>query len=176
MLYKEACAVQKLFTVDEETRHAFRRPPRVEDLIAELENKARFDSGELELTRGRIRLGKTRWWRNGEPIAYIGISVVNRAPLTPYELKYVWHNKGPRFVDGIFVRRLVVNKPDRSSGYGAILLEELKTFARQLCKRIYLDTKADNLPMRKLAMKAGGFPNMFWHTPNHTLMVRYIWT
>ncbi len=174
-LYDAACAAQKLFTTDRETRSTFGGMPYFDDLLTEIDNREEFARGEPLPKRRRIRLGQLLREKNGQPLAYIGYSVVDRAPLIPYELKYVWGGKGPTFADGLFVRRLVVRKDMRGRGYGAHMLRQAHALAHELGKRTYLDTKAGNAPMRALARSLGGMENMFWHTPSDTLMVRYIW-
>ena len=174
----QAGKIRKLFMADQATRRAFGGPPYSEDIFAELNNAHWFHAGKLNInTRGRIRLGDALWYLGGEshPLGYIGITLVNKARPTAYEQKYVWGGKAPALIDGIFVRRLVVDIKERGRGHGARLLNEELRRARELGKRLYCDTKADNIAMRKLAQSLGGAENMFWSTPNNTLMVRYIW-
>lgn len=177
-----ACAVRKLFTEDQETRRAFGGPPYTEDLVAELLNGRRFYGKILDMERKRIRLGHAIY-SSGEnaiagtdPLAYIGISIVNQAPVLAYERKHVWGNRHPQTVDGIFIRRLVVRKNARRNGHARSLLKETLALANKLKKRLYCDTKSNNIAMRELAESVGGKANMFWLTPSKTLMVRYIWT
>jgi GNAT superfamily N-acetyltransferase len=176
----EAVAVRELFTEDQETRLAFGGPPYTEDLLTELRNQRSLEKGDLDMDRKRIRLGRALYVakkgvQRAGPLAYIGVTLVSRARPLPYECTYVWQNRAPEYVDGVFVRRLVVKKSARGNGYGALLVEEAKALARKEGERLYLDTKADNQSMRRLAQKCGGAPNMFWRTPSGVLMVRYIW-
>ena len=123
----------------------------------------------------RIRLTTIEQDKNGGTIGYIEISVVSRASPTQYEQRYVWSGHAPVFIDGIFVRRLVVDKACRGKGHGKTLFRRALNRASEMGKHLYCDTKSDNAAMRELARSLGGKENMFWHTPSGTLMVRYIW-
>jgi len=173
--YDEAVKIRALFCVDQSTRRAVGGPPYTEDILKELDNRVNFDAGLLDTARQRIRLGKAIYSQNGELVAYLGVTVVHQASLLPYDRTYVWGGKGPLCDDGVFIRRFIVKNTERRNGYGILLLKEARNLSEKFAKHLYADTKADNIPMCQLAVKAGGSPNMFWFTPKGTLMVRYIW-
>lgn len=131
----------------------------------------------IALVAKRRRISASRGLRDerGRTAARVLISIVTQAKPSPYERIYIWRKKGPPAIDGVFVRRFVVEKHLRRKGHGTRLMNEVKALADRLVKRVYIDTTADNGAMRAFVRKLGARENMFWHTPRGTLMVRYIW-
>lgn len=174
-LVVQALEIRLLFCADRESRRAFGAPPHTEDIVNELANEEAIRAGAVDLKRVRIRFGKALPLGDDPFAAYTSWTLVTSARPTAYERKYVWSGRSPDEVSGLFLRCIVVRPDKRRCGLGTMLIEETKRRAECFRKKTYGDVRADNVAMRTLAERTGGTPNMFWHTPRGTLMVRYIW-
>lgn len=175
MFLAQAEEVRRLFATDTQTRNAFGGVPYTNDILSEIINTARYNSGALTLTRPRVRLGQTLTTPDGEVVAYAGISVVQNAKATTHESQFVWGIKDLNPINGVFIRRIITKNSERGKGYGALLLSQIRTLAQDLHLHIYCDTKAGNVEMRRFLRRESARENIFWHTKNGTLMVRYMW-
>ena len=124
--------------------------------------------------RGRRRIA-TSVLHKGEPVGVLMATVATDVFPTPYEHKYVWgHENSPR-MSGIFITRLSVAQHARGEGFGSLLLHEAIKLGRTTVRHVYINVPAANMRARKFLRSNKFSENIFWFTPNHTLMVRYIW-
>ncbi|KKU79694.1 MAG: hypothetical protein UY04_C0004G0023 [Parcubacteria group bacterium GW2011_GWA2_47_7] len=165
--------ILKLFSADTAARNIMGSIPHRKDILAVLINTKKLNTGELDLSRPRTRLGQVMTNTKGEVIAYMGISIAQKAKPTNHEHWYVWGVQCPETISGLFIRMMITAKKERSKGYGSILFSEAKRLANTLGLHIYCDTHESNLGMRSFLQNEGGVVERFWCTKKETKMVRY---
>lgn len=146
------------------------------DSVRSLEFSPRL-SAELEArltTRGRVRL-ETQIFCSNEVAGTLRVTVARDAPPTAHEMRFVGEHKKLAPINGIFIRHLRVFEAWQGQGFGSHLLHEATKLGRLLGMHVYISTPAANARIRKLLCANGFSENIFWYTPNQSLMVRYIW-
>lgn len=174
MLYFRAINVRRLFAADSSTRDAPRSTPQTKEILAALSNTHQYNSGIFANARTRVRLGQELFDWSGTLAGYIGVCLVQNAQPTLHEHLFVWGEKPPEVVSGVFIQRLLVKSEKRCFGFGSILLDQAKRLAIQNTLRVYCDVASQDMRMRSFLHKAGYTTNIFWLTQKKTVMVRYM--
>ena len=123
--------------------------------------------------RGRRRI-VTSLVLKDEPVGTLLVTVATDVLPTPYERKWMWgHELSPR-MSGIYIKHLFVARHARGEGFGSNLLLEAVKLGRGVGRHVYINTPVANTSARRFLRSNGFSENIFWFTPDHTLMVRYI--
>lgn len=165
--------VLNLFTADTDARNFIGGVPRRKDILAILTNTDNYRVGTLDFKRPRIRLGQVMTNTNGMVIAFMAISVVQKANPTKLEKHSVWKSYCPNKINGIFAIMMITAKKERGKGYGSILFTEVRSLAKNLNLPVFCDTLDSNMGMRKFLENEGGVVERYWYTECGTKMARY---
>jgi GNAT superfamily N-acetyltransferase len=174
LLNEKASRIRELFCVDQATRRALGGPPHTKNILQELMNAQLEEKGLLR-PRARQAIGIALLDKKEQLAGYASFTIISKGTLTAYEKRYVWDERGPENIRGIFLKRIVVDPKARRDGIAKELIAHLRRVGDEKGMHCYADVMGDNIPMRSLATSTGGLPNMFWHTPQDIPMVRYIW-
>jgi ribosomal protein S18 acetylase RimI-like enzyme len=173
-LCEDAVKIRELFFSDTKTREALGEPPTIESIIAGIANTRAKEKGKLRRAQRRafgVRVHDIRQ----NIIGYIAYTIAQNARLSAFDRTHVWGNRAPQRENGVYLKHIVIHREVRRLGAATKLISVLKKIAESEMMPIYADMRSDNAPMRACAAKTGGLPSIFWHTPNHVLMVRYRW-
>ena len=131
------------------------------------------DIETLLATRGRIRL-ETELYSKDERAGILRVTVAKDATPTAHEKRWVWGHEHLAPTNGIFIRSLRVAESMRGQGFGSHLLHEATKLGRLLEMKVHIHTPVANTRMRRFLRANDFFESIFWHTPKHVLMVRYM--
>ncbi len=124
--------------------------------------------------RGRRQIATSLVLKD-ETVGTLLVTVVTDMFPTPYERKWMWGHESSSRMSGINIKHLFVACHARGLGFGSHLIFEAVKLGRTMVCHVYINTPASDSPARRFLRSSGFTENIFWYTPDHTLMVRYVW-